>query len=377
MIGALRSGNSFEVSVLFSEPVHQGSLLSLSSYSVSAGQLVSSALIATNRGALLTASDVAAAGDISFAVTGVTTPDEMPITGTNVTLTASTPQRVTVGASELGLPSSAFAVGTDGFDVFSSGYQQTGDYDELTFVAETISGDFDRWVRVEHVQPSSSPARVGLMVREFLDAGKPRPLDPESVEQGFSRYLEVAINPPTTATGAAGQNQHEIVQRAYHGGIGRTESQITRRLPIENNAAPEFPDAWLRIKRVGQSFELYRGTNTVNWILLGTATFPQPMPETLFVGPAFSPVNGSLPVEHRRTYLAKFREYSGADSEPLELKIERIAAGQFELSWTGEGILQQAPEVTGQWETAPSQANPQAVDIQQPKRFFRLISGQP
>lgn len=379
LFGSLRHGDNLEVSVLFSDPVDLSTLLSRDSYNVAPGRLDSVGLIATNRGALLRISGASPNFDVNVDVFGVENPDHTAIAATNSTLSASPPQWLAIGANELALRAYAYAVGPDGFDLFSGGYQQTGDYDEATFVAETISGDFDRRVRVEYVQPSSAAPRIGLMVRETLDTGRPRPLDPSNPAEAFSRYVELAILPAQTASGAVGENTHAIYQRSYTGGIGRPGGSITQRLAIDPqlNDNPEFPDAWLRLRRIGDSFEFYRGTNGLDWVSLGTATFPQPLPETLFVGPSFSPQNGALSQDLRRSYFAAFREYGGPDRDPLELKIKQLPAFEAEVSWTGSGLLQEADEVTGEWRTASSQANPQVIDLQRPRRFFRLLSTEP
>lgn len=42
------------------------------------------------------------------------------------------------------------------------------------------------------------------------------------------------------------------------------------------------------------------------------------------------------------------------------------------LSWTGSGTLQQADSVTGPWSDAPSQANPQTVNVTGTAKFYRI-----
>ena len=56
---------------------------------------------------------------------------------------------------------------------------------------------------------------------------------------------------------------------------------------------------------------------------------------------------------------------------PSVLTITPINAGTNRVSWTGNGILEVAPEVIGPWTDTPSQANPQDFDILDPRRFFR------
>jgi hypothetical protein len=57
---------------------------------------------------------------------------------------------------------------------------------------------------------------------------------------------------------------------------------------------------------------------------------------------------------------------------PGVLTITPVNSQTNRVSWTGAGILQSAPEITGPWVDTPSQANPQDFDILDPRRFFRL-----
>ena len=56
---------------------------------------------------------------------------------------------------------------------------------------------------------------------------------------------------------------------------------------------------------------------------------------------------------------------------PSVLTITPVNAATNRVSWTGNGILQSAPEVIGPWTDTPSQVNPQDFDILDPRRFFQ------
>jgi hypothetical protein len=56
----------------------------------------------------------------------------------------------------------------------------------------------------------------------------------------------------------------------------------------------------------------------------------------------------------------------------LEFTSIILASGHVVLQWTGGGTLEQASVVTGPWNTAPNQANPQSVPATSGNLFFRL-----
>jgi len=312
----------------------------------------------------------------------MTSTNGSPLPELNLSFTNKSTSWVAIGSQELGLPADAVAVGDNGFDLISGGFQLFDNYDEATFVYERLSGDFDKHVRVDYQDPSSTSARAGLMVRENLDAGKPRPGDPSDPAEAFSRYLEVHVTPEITADGELASDTHEVNIRYYLGGIG-SPNPPTEQPALTNNAAPAYTNAWLRIKRTGQLFEVYRGTNGFDWIQLGSFTFPTntdngPFPTTVFFGRSYSPENGNIPVNSgmRAAFLAKFRDYGGIESGPPKeappIHIARLPTGEVEISWSGQATLETNPNAkpTGWTEltaTSPYKFTPQAKTA-----FFRL-----
>ncbi|MGV3774798.1 MAG: hypothetical protein ACO1QB_18010, partial [Verrucomicrobiales bacterium] len=249
---------------------------------------------------------------------------------------------------------------------------------------EQVTGDFDRAVRVARQEATSRYARAGLMARETLDGGKQRPTNPFDPAQAFSRYIQVHVNPTETAEGGFGNNSHQISFRPYPGGIGGGDPDATFLLPVQNNAAPEYPNAWLRIKREGQLFRMFRGNNGNDWIEIGSATFPtatvdgEPVaefPQTIYIGTVYSPENGniSFPSGLRRPFMAEFRDYKSASGTvaPI-LVIRKVAAGQVEISWGGKGTLQSTDSLgNGAWQDVGLSANPY-LTTPAGVRYFRV-----
>ena len=291
---------------------------------------------------------------------------------------------VEIGGDELGLYSEAIAIGEDGFDLISGGVQTWNLYDEATFAYRQVIGDFTATIRVQEQAPSSRCARAGLMVREFLDDGRPRPANPSDPAQGFSRYLDLHVNPATQADGSPANNTHEVSLRAYPGGIGRPPFQEPTVNPtLSENAPPAYPDAWLRIRRQGQTFTAFRSSNGEDWTELGTFSFPAtdfwgnsipPLPAALYVGPMYSPENGNIPNSALRTsYLARFRDFTiEASATPGQLTVIRLGP-EVEISWTGTGILQTSETLLpDSWIDLPQAATPWRVDPDGTHAFYRL-----
>ena len=138
-----------------------------------------------------------------------------------------------------------------------------------------------------------------------------------------------------------------------------------------------IPNAWCRLQRVGQIFTIYRSDDGVNWVNLGSTTWPDatdannPMPNTVYVGPEYSPENGNITEEASRgRFLAKLREYGdtfGATPTGPTLSVARTAAG---LTLTFTGTLQSADTVLGPWTDAPG-ASPQSVTATGTAKFYR------
>jgi len=221
------------------------------------------------------------------------------------------------------------------------------------------------------------------MVRESLDELKLRPVDPNDPQQAFSRYLQVEANPVTTAytdfdgTPVPGANQYQINVRLLTG--GDTDNPA----PADTNA-PAYPNAWLRLKRAGQTFFVFRGNDGTNWVRLGTFTFPTtdldgnsvpPFSGTAFVGPNYSPEVVNIPTStgEQRAFLAQFRDYSTASGE-VEIQQPTLTIAQsgsdIELTWSA-GTLQGTTNIVGNAWTDLSTALSLKLTPDKQYQFFR------
>jgi hypothetical protein len=371
MLGSvIQHGAGHEISVIYSEPVDIGSLGNPENYSVVPGSIAGLRFCATNQGVVLSVTGLPTQADAQGAVniSGVMDTSGNLLPAATLQFIVGDLLWATIGANELGFTSEVVGFPDDGFDLFSGGIQQRDEYDDATFVGEKVSGNFDVKVRIDYVDPAGAGAKAGIMIREQLDAGKTRPLDPDDPAQAFSRYLELSVQAPRTILDQPGAG-HQIWQRAA------SPSIETLSLTVTNDAAPAFTNAWLRIERIGQQFNVYRGVDGVVWQQIGGATFNPPLATNVYVGLAFSPQNDDIPASSglRKSFVAKFRDYdlTATTTEENNLRIQ-IVGDHAEVQWDSNWTLQTAPTVIGDWADLTTATSPFRVDLNQPMRFFRL-----
>lgn len=161
----------------------------------------------------------------------------------------------------------AFTVEGPGLVAFPSASNpvQPGDIQEFAY--ESITGDFDKIVKITSItsgpvtDPVDALASGGLQARATLD-----PLSPS--------FLINVSNP--AGEDPAGGNQVTVRGRAID---GQNYTAYGRSYP---GVDATLPNQWLRLRRVGDWFAAYVGTDGVNWALVGQRY--QQWPATLLVG---------------------------------------------------------------------------------------------
>ena len=91
----------------------------------------------------------------------------------------------------------------------------------------------------------------------------------------------------------------------------------------------------MRLQRTGQTFTIYRSDDGVNWINLGSTTWPDStdpsstkMPDTVYVGPEYSPENGNIAnASDYSMWLVKFRDYGDTQAATPILSLARSSTG--------------------------------------------------
>jgi hypothetical protein len=193
---------------------------------------------------------------------------------TRVSLTVEPFYGSTVGTTNsLGTISAA----GNGFDLQAGGREIAGKSDQFLYKWTLLPGDFDIQLRVESLSLSDLLARGGLMAREDLSS--------------TSRFAAVFATP------------------SLNGLLFQSRTQPSRDTTQSGNLQVNFPNTWLRLRRVGDDFSGYGSLDGTTWKQLGSATIG--MPEFLFVGMAASSRSTNA------TTTARFRDYTDATGKPL------------------------------------------------------------
>jgi hypothetical protein len=316
-VGSLQNStnSNMEVDVIFDEPLKDAaSATTLTNYTLSAGTITAARYVTNSSGnnvafntagrqsgVVLTATGITPGTSYSLTVNGLSDANGNAMTSPQtVPFTASPYKWISIGRTTELIPPSmpdALAVGTNGFNLVSGGNAFWGTSDDITMVYQEVTGDFDKMAQVEYSDPASHWARSGISARESLNNGAPTTDDAGA--NPASRY-QMVISDPTFQTdspgnaGTAANNQYETNRRLQTGGATTSSN---------GGGNPNYPNSYVRLKRIGQVFSMFYSSNAVHWVPLGNTDFADPtlnanneapLPDKMFVGPTYGPENGNL-----------------------------------------------------------------------------------
>ena len=306
-------------------------------------------------------------------------------------------------------PGQVVPVGSDGFDVLNGGRQEWNSYDEATIAYQQKTGDFDVKVRVMYAEPASQWARCGLMARNSLNAGEASGDGRGGANPNVSAFAQTHVNPAQTLASSG-------VWAAYDPAIYAQPQNPTPNNGHEQNCRlatgattsgwgsagtpPTYPNAWLRLARVGTTINGYRSEDGVNWTSQGSVTLTTQQP-TMYVGPFFAVETGNIwatgvgvvppsgfdiwqnPFDplYDRLFVANFRDFGPAVGSASAIKFgiiqDPVGKGDLVLIWTSGGVLQQSTSVGGPWTAvvgAPSSASGGRFEVAKTgsAMFFRV-----
>lgn len=130
-----------------------------------------------------------------------------------------------------------------------------GASDQFHFAHQLRSGDFDIAVRIESVVQTDLYTKTGLMVRESLDANAKNVM---------------ALVFPSNAARNNNDGGYEFQFRAATGG------GTTALYPPQPQPRVSFPDTWLRLRREGNTFIAFSGSDGFTWREYSRTTLAMP-----------------------------------------------------------------------------------------------------
>jgi hypothetical protein len=359
------------VDVAFSKHMDATALGTLSHYSVSGGFTIVGILVNTNnyRSVKLIVTGTPS-GAVTVTMNGLT--DAAGGVLPNATVSTSYPIPLTskdIGTpgTDPAYPSQIWVEGTNAYTVIAEGSDIWGNADGFNFLYETKTGDFDVVVRQKSTTHTSNWAKGGLMVRESLTAG--------------SRNWNI-INDPASSDGIMapdnsgyGANAVEANARVETDGASASWGNGT-------GAVPAYPNAWVRLTRVGNVLSAYTSVDGLTWTQLATQT-PATLPSSLYVGICTTAHNNDALGADPLLYwnIAEYANYNSSYTyvPPVvgpTLKAT-TTAGNIVISWTpAGGHLESSPSLGAgaTWTAVTPAANPATIPISGSSKFFRVVT---
>ncbi len=169
-----------------------------------------------------------------------------------------------------------------GFDIVAGGADVWGIKDEFNFVYLERTGDFDIAARIESLTAPNLYTKAGLMAREDLTPG--------------CRHIYFQVFPNNNARNK-NNGGYEFQYRQNQSG------EMKAIYPSSSAGTPEFPvnypNTWIRLKRVKNDFTGYYSIDGKNWKVY--TTYSLELPEKIYLGPAVTSHNV------KESVTAKFR----------------------------------------------------------------------
>jgi hypothetical protein len=362
------------VSVSFDKTMDLASISDMSHYTV-AGATITSILVNSNdsRHVTLQLASTPTTLPASLTFTGITDFSGNALTSTTVSVPASELTNLDIGdalSNDPAFPGFMWVDGANAYTVKCEGSDIWGGADGFNFSYETKTNDFDVAVRQLTFTKTSQWSKGGLMVREDLSAP--------------SRNWNI-INGPSNADGTqaldgngTGQNQVECNARFATGGNSGGWDTGTR-------PPPTYPNAWVRLKRVGQTLTAYASSNGVQWVeraYTDWSTNAPAMPSVVYVGICASAHLNDNPVADPPLdyYTASFANYNSsfvASTNSAQATVSAsVSGGNIVISWTpAGGTLQSSPTVGAgaTWTPVTGASNPATIPLSGANaKFFRV-----
>lgn len=201
----------------------------------------------------------------------------------------------------LNSPSQVYAFTPDTLNVVVDGGFIWEDADSGNFIGRNMTGDFDVRVQVSKVAGGNRNSNMLLDVRESTDPG--------------SRHIAITVYPS--------QGLWVSFLRADASGAASVFPGAWSR-PFPTGTA--FPNVWLRIRKVGNTYTTFGSTNGFDWLQVGNAYTPATPYTGTFVGMGSATIDAGLPP--LRTEFSNFGPTIGRPSLTIS-----AASGSVTLAW--------------------------------------------
>ena len=200
---------------------------------------------------------------------------------TSLDISTATAMVMPVGSTYSFAPN-AFEITAGGVDIWNAA-------DSFRYVYTQKTGDFDVKMHIPYMEIVAGASKAGLMVRPSLEPTSP--------------MMAAAVNPLWP-----GRNYFEGSRRDFYN-IAATSWGTT--------TAASFTNAWLRFRRVANTFSRYSSTNGVTWNLDGQTALI--MPSTMYFGLAVSSVRNSMPPTPINVVIDSLSDFPGYSSGTITL----------------------------------------------------------
>ena len=207
----------------------------------------------------------------------------------------------------------------DGFGDVLSYYHEFDGSGEIPNDQPWITGDFDRRVKITDIVSDDPDGRGGLMVRTKIGTE-------DSADTSQSLKLTV-FNPN-------GRNSIEVWGRTEDG----NEAYDPFGDPVDG-VDQMLPNLWIRMKREGDVFSLFYGSDGQNWVQIGDPVQID-FPDTVFVG-VYAGGAGGLDSAGDAPTTVEYADYGDVVSGPITVNFT-VADNVMTLTWDGDGLVLQS-----------------------------------
>ena len=217
----------------------------------------------------------------------------------SISINGEAPRAVAGQVATLPGTTQSFAPGQ--FTTIAGGHDIFGTFDGFRFTYKQMTGDFDLKMRVPYLDLVRTPTKAGFNAR----------ISPDPSSPNVGCYADPML---------PGRNFFE--------GTSRPNCWVAT-TSWGNSTPCNYPNAWLRFRRVGNTFMRYSSTNGVNWLFDGQVSSTptgQPWPATIYVGLAANYNTGTGVIQQSATsQIDGFGDFAGYPDAAITITTQPAA----------------------------------------------------